>query len=276
MFGLLFCYLTLDFVQSAKEDFFVMNYDWEYLEPKEIGLMELVDYNINSLSATSNSNVVLSNQNTYQIGLNYFRAEKIENERSRINFVGIHWINEYPRSIPQKFLLSEVNLPLLQKKGTKVAMIGDSHMAWRNGKYTRKWISNKLNVEFIGKQLDVFGFPYFYEREINSEIFTVLDQKFNEAEVLILFVDLAHFKLKDVNINFKGKEIIIVDFSLSEKQNNLSNVLIDNKTVKFINLSNYDREDLFVKNTNYLNYTGQYNLAEEIITKLKAVSVERN
>lgn len=274
--ALLFCYLSIDFIRSAKDDFFFLNYDWDHLQAKEIGWLNLVDYEVNTLSATSSANLPLSNQQTYQIdSCNYFRAERIDHQAETIIFRGIHWINEYPRYVPEKFLLNEVDLPLIQKKGTKIAMIGDSQMVWREGKYTRKWIAKQLNVQFIGEQLDVFGFPYISQNTFTS-LQTDSIQKLEDTKVLILFANWKSENLLKLLNRFKGKNVIIVNVICVTLENSTPTKPEPNENFKIINLYDYDKELHFFEGTNYLNYSGHVRLTEDVILNLKAFGIEEN
>ena len=96
--ALLLCYLSYDFITDAKQDFFILNYDWEHSKSQQIGEVKILDYHVNKIVIECQLNYVFDNQKTYVFNNEYFfRAERIERTGNKVSFIGVQWINEYPR-----------------------------------------------------------------------------------------------------------------------------------------------------------------------------------
>lgn len=281
--GLLFCYLSFDFIADAKQDFFILNYDWEHFKSRPIGEVRIIDYQVNILKIKLDKYYPFNNQKTYVIdNEHYFRAEKIEINDGKVNFIGVYWINEYPRNLEGTMHMSEGDLTLLQQTGTKVAMIGDSQMGWREGKYTRKWIAEKLKVHFIGDQYDVFGYPYFLSNNYNSLSILQDSLNYSDAEVIILYLDLRENaetfsrnirKFSSLN---KEKKIILIHQFSDEKTLEKTINRDDSKNVHFINITRYDKNKYFFSDQKHLNYAGHKKLVKKLISKLKSIGISEN
>ncbi len=278
IFGLLFCYLSFDFISDRKKDFFILNYNWENLKNQTIGDVNVVDYMVKSLNIEIKDFFPVNNQNTFVINdTYYFRAVRIDRQVDQLNFIGVHWINEYPRNLNGTIKLGRSNLQLVQNSGTKITMIGDSQMGWREGKYTRKWIAEKMKVHFIGNRHDVFGYPYYFEN--NYTLQNVLQSNLNldETEVVILYLGL-HENPRDLHQNLKEfvtlnseKEVIIIDSFLDD--NSIES--IDAKKVHYLDISHYNKRKYFSNDGIHLNYDGHKKLTQQLIAKLKSIGVDK-
>ncbi|WP_299098147.1 hypothetical protein [uncultured Winogradskyella sp.] len=259
---------------NAKEDFFVLNYNWNQAENQEIASVKIIDYEVNRFKVYPKNALFLNNQKTYVINnKHYFRSERIETNKDTLTFIGVHWINEYPRHLQGDIQLGLSNLLLNQKEGISIAMIGDSQMGWREGKYTRKWISEKLNVRFVGNKKDVFGFPYYFENSYTSNDIFLNNLKFNDTDIVILYLGLPENR-EDFETNLKKfvalneeKEIIIVHNTL---------VKADSSKLHYLNISEYNKSTYFKDDGIHLNYKGHHKLAQELIAKLILIGVEKN
>ena len=282
--GILLCYLSFDFFTDAKKDFFVLNYNWEQANPVPICDVSVLDYQVNILTIANGTSCQFDNQKTYVVnGKHYFRAERIERTNNTFNFIGIHWINEYPRHLEDVISLGESHLNLVQQSGTKIAMIGDSQMGWREGKYTRKWIAEKLKVHFIGDRHDVFGYPYFFDTSYKSKQIPEEDLKIDSAEVIIMYLGLREDietytqNMRNFITRNRGKDIIIIDNALNAKAQKL---IINNNSSKenvhFINTSKYSKGKYFWSDKKHLNYEGHKKLAKELIYKLESIGISKN
>ncbi|MGB3606475.1 MAG: hypothetical protein WA775_09485 [Psychroserpens sp.] len=281
--GLLFCYLSFDFITSAKEDFFIINYNWEHFQSRPCGKAKVIDYDINTLKIELQKPYSFDNQKTYVVNSEYyFRAERIDIKDDLVNFIGIYWINEYPRNLEGIIDLAEGDLTLLQQTGVKIAMIGDSQMGWREGKYTRKWIAEHLKVHFIGNQYDVFGYPYFFSNTYESQRILLENLKYSNAEVIILYLGLREAiepfirNINEFSSLNKEKQIIIISSFLEENASNQMISIYDSKNVYLISISQYDKKEYFFNDGNHLNYVGHKKLGEALISKLKLLGIDEN
>ncbi|NRD18526.1 hypothetical protein HNV08_00585 [Winogradskyella eckloniae] len=266
--------MSLNFLVNAKEDFFVLNYSWNHLQNQNIGSIKILEYEVNKFKASTENTLILDNQKTYVVdNKHYFRSERIETNKDTLTFIGVHWINEYPRRLEGDIKFGLSNLVLNQKEGISIAMIGDSQMGWREGKYTRKWISEKLNVRFVGNKNDVFGFPYYFENSYTSNDIFLNNLQFNETEIVILYLGLSENR-EDFETNLKKfvalneeKEIIIIHNTL---------VKAVSSKLHYINISEYNKSTYFTDDGIHLNYKGHHKLAQELIAKLILIGVEKN
>ncbi|MGB5982580.1 MAG: hypothetical protein WBG46_10605 [Nonlabens sp.] len=274
--------MSYDFVSDAKEDFFILKYNWHQAQSKPIGNVDVKDYTINILTVDTSSNYRFDNQKTYVINDQYyFRAAQINLSNNEVSFRGINWINEYPRILNGTIKLGESDLKLIQNTGHKIAMIGDSQMGWREGRYTRKWIAKELQLRFLGSQMDVFGYPYFYSIDYSSDQLNKDNLQFSDAEILILFLGLRENR-KDFHENIKKfitsnqqkKIILIQGFSSEDQLSKLFNGI--NTDVITLNLSDYSKPVYYQEDGKHLNFEGHKKLAKELVQKLKAIGVTKN
>ena len=170
---------------------------------------------------------------------------------------------------------------MIQKKGTTVAMIGDSQMGWREGKYTRKWLSEELKVHFLGNQNDIFGYPYFFSNNYSSQNLLEDNLYFVDAKIIILYLGLRENKESFysnlrafVDLN-KGKEIILIQYSTDE--NSLEKMINTNaNTIHSLDISKYDKTKYYFSDGKHLNYEGHKQLAKDLILKLNSIGVSKN
>lgn len=161
----------------------------------------------------------------------YFRATNVLKQKNNITFKGIVWITTPPQiSKEEKVNLEMVELNILQKGTHKVMTLGDSQTIWRYAREFRKAISEKnKNVNFVGTQKDVYGFPYSGGVFATSREILEIAKKPLNIDTLILFFG-AHDKekrkeeiienLRLLRDELKSKEInsiIVISLPNSEK-----------------------------------------------------------
>ena len=279
--------LSLDFIKHAKENFFQLNYNWDYVSL----LKEYKDDKIDSLSheylkIRVDSNYNFNTENTYCLNNTYyFNTTNIHTHDSFIEFTGLNWINNIPNSNVNLYSFDKVVLPIIQKGSYKVCMIGDSQISWLDGKYTRKNIHKELNdVTFVGSKKDVFGFPY--EASILNSTEDILKNidLLPEADSYILFIG-AHEK-KDNTVNNlkyitdflcrKGNLIVVLPYfnnahknTLASSISNLFTEIKDNPNIKLIHLKDIVSDKDLLKDGIHLNLSGHNILTNQLVSLLK-------
>ena len=189
-------YLTVDFIINIREDFFQLNYDWKSKKIiKSIEGIELdtLSYSVIKLNLPGNIKQLEEKLSTnYSFALNdryYFRCNSIRKIGNKIDFNGVFWINDTPKSSFRPDELSIIDMPLLQEGNWTICMLGDSQITWREGKYTRKNIvKNIRDIRFIGDNVDVFGYPHQASTLNNTHTISNHLEDLPNAETYILFV----------------------------------------------------------------------------------------
>lgn len=288
-------YLTIDFQNKAKNNFFQLNYNWSEIKTIEsFTNVKLDSISYDYLRLINNNTIAvenLSSYSSYAINDNYyFRCVSISKGSDTIEFKGVYWINGKPKQQTKIFNFSIVNLELNKKGNHTVSMIGDSQLIWLDLKYLRRDMSQKLeNIKFVGNNSDVFGFNHSVELLNNSErLLNEIDQV-PQSETYILFVGAHEEKVLQTKKNLRAiinnllqrkSKIILVSpphYKAPNSEKSYQNI----KTVykefeKNDNIDIIDLEKLAPHNTNifmadgiHLNPIGQDILTVNLISALK-------
>ena len=210
-FFVLTLYLTIDFVQSRKENFWQFNYDFNAIKTHQnLGEVKIdtlsVDYLVLStqenISEISNNSLLLTNnKETY-----YFSFENSYIENNQIKFTGGFWVLGEPETAITKFRGKIIDLPLISSGDIKINILTDSQLLWHGGRSFRKWLKQKNeDLYFVGANRDLYGYHYSGGILANTQYILNNFNKIDVADVYVICLG-THEKqsqLERTFLNFK-------------------------------------------------------------------------
>ena len=164
-FFVLIVWFSFKFMNEANAHFFQLNYNWNS-EKKlyDYGEIKVDSINYNFIDITLKNKKQINPLNTYKLHNNkgnyYFRYVYSVIKNENYKFYGVEWITEIPNKENPAFLLSEIELPLIQKQGLTTITLGNSFLLSNEGKYFRKFLSQQTDFYFKGRFRDVFNYPH--------------------------------------------------------------------------------------------------------------------
>lgn len=286
---LLIAYLSMNFIQKESRNFASLNYSWSEEDVIKNHASIIIDsISDDYLRIKTQEKIIVLPHNTFKIENKeesyYFRYTYSIPTNDEVIFKGLIWLNKQPEITKKLYDLIETNLPIEKVNGPSIITIGDDQIFQNEAKYLRKDLKRRSNVNFIGKEKDLYGFNFEGFNEISFNYLKTNAATHTNYDVIILFLkpkgDLKNEieDLKEYTNNIvqeeEGIKIIIItqpiyeytSVSIKKYNEKLLQFSETNKNVTIIDLQTIFKNTpiYFRKNINELSKEGYEQLAKEV------------
>ncbi|MBW2961521.1 hypothetical protein [Mesonia aestuariivivens] len=221
-FFALIIYLTVDFLEKRKENFWQFNYDFDAIKiEQKLGEVKIDSLSTDYLALYTSKDITSIDDNSLQLVQNkkayYFNYENAYIENGLIKFTGGFWILNQPKP-SHKFTANIIDLPLIQSGNIKINIITDSQLLWQGGRSFRKWLKEKNNdLYFVGEQTDLYGYPYNGGILANSKKILKKTDQIPKADVYLVSLG-THEKLLNIKDKTFGFQSLVNDLKYKNPQ----------------------------------------------------------
>ncbi len=193
--------LFVDFKKNLKRDFYQLGFDWQGVEVvQDYGKINIDSMAHNILVVKSENNLsekIQSEKYTYELDvgnkIHYFRCSSIQTNNKRIFLRSGVWLTTFPSNSISKGKLRALHIPLKKEFQQSVCFIGDSHICWKSAKALRKNLYPYLEMNFLGNNVDLFGYPFVGSEKAKVKMLLNNSKEIPEADYYLIFLGAQDF-----------------------------------------------------------------------------------